>query len=690
MTIPFLDIFKKLSGRSQQTTTEAPDTQPSRPLPATPQKSAGERLSKTVMPNTVRSSSSDFLKAAGDSAPNVRAAAVRALPPTVALALQPKVERAISLPLSDMVERVPAGFLKPTESFDVSQTILLKASEIEKGMADGKPAVSLFSIYEQVPDIFDRNVRPDDATQIAVPHGKVLEQLRKMQVRDDQELETAVPQVDTPILKVTIEDTERFGTTLPVLTMSADPPVKVEAASAQAFSSAEPEAAVQEKVAAASAVSLATPPPKITPRPSAPDPVAPSRIPFKLPPKGAGGTATERVPASSSSSAPPSVPVSANPTRIPYKMTPPSDDLKPKLRLVPGVSADDMTTSGEPGGGVPSTAKISLGLRPLLQNIPSFQLHKPAESVPADVRVELPLSLVESQLASGRVSVPIKTFRDAVPEEHRNLLVIDAAESPVLLPLQEVLNNLSPDLLKMRNDQVTEEVAQSFETPFSIKAAEDARRFEAESAEGATDAPVEAVALQPEQEKTKEEKTEEKKPTPPEAKQEKSPDLPVVTAPKIEAEKKPAVAVEDKAAAPSTPPAHKISTEEKPKISGPNAAASVLPPIPAEAKKESRPATPAQSAIKPVAESKTETPAPAAAGEVKPTVPLKAKDEAQPIVRQSGGSLPIVRQSGGPVSTPAQPALKLAAGPKTETPTPAVRGQSGTSHSAGDKEERKP
>ncbi len=495
MTIPFLDLFKKLTDRVRPAQS-SPAPSASRAGTPPTAKAAGERLSKTVMPNTTRSTSSDFFKAAGDSAPNVRAAGARALPPTVALALQPNVERAISLELSDVIERVPVGFLKPAESFDTKQAILLKASEIEKGMADGKPAVSLFSIYEQVPDIFLRTVRPDDATQVSVPHAKVLDQLRKMQIRDDQETESTVPQVDTPILKVALEDTQRFGTKTPTTQTSAHPRVRVEPPTARAFSNAEPEVAVSEKLTPPPAgvpLNLTTPP-KVTPRPSSPDPVSPTRIPFKLPPKGADEPASERVPASSGSSVPPSVPVSTSATRIPFKMTPPSDDLKPKLRLVPGTTAAETAEKKAPASGAPAGAKISLGLRPVIQNMPSFQLHRTAESVAPEARIELPLGLVESQLATGRIAIPIKLFQEALPADHKELLVIDAAESPVLLPLQEVLKNLSPDLLKMRDDQVADEVAQGFETPFSIKAAEDAKRFtapaEGEEAPAVPTAPV--------------------------------------------------------------------------------------------------------------------------------------------------------------------------------------------------------
>lgn len=497
MTIPFRDIFKKWTDRFRPVQSSvAPAAQRSF-IPA-PSKAGGDRLSKTVMPNTTRSTSSDFFKAAGDSAPNVRAAGVRALPPTVALALQPKVERGIQLHLSDLIERVPVGFLKPAESFDVTQSILLKASEIEKGMADGKPAVSLFSVYEQVPDIFLRTVRPDDATQVSVPQDKVLDQLRKMQIRDDQETESDVPQVDTPILKVTIEDTRRFGTKLPPIQTSEHPRVKVEPATARTLSNAEPEVAVSEKPAHAPVgipLNLTTPP-KVTPHPSAPDPVSPTRIPFKLPLKGAGEPASEKVPASSGSSVPPSVPVPTSATRIPFKMTPPSDDLKPKLQIVPGVTAAETAEMKAPASAVPAGAKISLGLRPVMQNMPSFQLHRTAESVAPEARIELPLALVESQLSSGRIAIPIKLFQEALPTDYKELLVVDAVESPVLLPLQEVLKNLSPGLLKMRDDQVLDEVAEGFETPFSIKAAEDAKRFSEPPAEAETPAAPAAPALE--------------------------------------------------------------------------------------------------------------------------------------------------------------------------------------------------
>src|SRR4029077_4658406 len=112
MTIPFLDFFKKLTGRSATATEETP------PAPVTSarvvKKPASERLSKTVLPHATRSFSppDPFRSAAGatsarTSTPPLELGARKItasprkpqpghLPPALARALEPKLERAIS------------------------------------------------------------------------------------------------------------------------------------------------------------------------------------------------------------------------------------------------------------------------------------------------------------------------------------------------------------------------------------------------------------------------------------------------------------------------------------------------------------------------------------------------------------------------------------------------------------------
>ena len=52
-------------------------------------------------------------------------------------------------------------------------------------------------------------------------------------MRPDQVHDDTVPQLDTPFLKVTLEDTERFGTTMEPLQTSSLPPMRMEPATAE-------------------------------------------------------------------------------------------------------------------------------------------------------------------------------------------------------------------------------------------------------------------------------------------------------------------------------------------------------------------------------------------------------------------------------------------------------------------------
>ena len=496
MNISFLDLLKKAKERFLSATTQVP-TAPTRIVPV--EKPSGERLSKTVLPNTTRSLSPVDPFQAAASASGGRSPAIafhrtgagrRDLPPVVALAISPKVERAISLPLSDVLAQVPEGYVKSPEMFDASRAVLLKASELEKGMAKGQPTVSLASVYEQVPEIFLRSVPAEDATQLPLPFDKVMAQFAGARVRADQERDQSVPQVETPFLQVTIEDTAKFGTTMEPLQASAHPPVKVETASARSLAAAEPETAVREtshpharSTIPLSELGIETPPPQ---KPQTTGAGGPARIPFNLPPNGTGASASERVPASSG----PPVPTRSSkkaipPPPAPFKVKPPSDDLRPKLTLVPGIeptAEPEFTPPPRASRETKDERKVALALDVVLQNIPAFQLSGSSIDVPSDVRIEFPLSLVQPQLATGRIAIPPRTFQAALPLQYRELFVIDAADTPVLLPLQEVLKNLPTAALQMREDQVEAEAGEAFETPFSIKAKEDAERFKASAA----------------------------------------------------------------------------------------------------------------------------------------------------------------------------------------------------------------
>lgn len=522
MTIPFLQYFKR--GKEKA----APVAPPPPPPPI--EKPSSERFSKTVMPsaarqpapqmNVMQPTTREAVPAMGSmptpppGPPRIIAASptpprsvsfvpppVRTdLPPAVALAIEPKVERVISLALSDVVPQIPAGYAKPVQTFDATRRVLLKAADVERGMSNGRPTVALSSIYQQVPEIFLREIKPDDTMQIALPFGKVLDEFTKLQVRADQQRQASVPQVETPFLKVTMEDGERFGTPMAEPEAGEVPPVRLEPATAEAYAAAEPEAAAAAKQAAAPPPAIKMPAVSLnSPAPAAPP--APARIPFKLSPNGTDASATESVPAFVGGPSvpsekpvvpPPAVPAPAPvppptsvappaPARIPFSLKPAVDDAPPKPEPWLTAKAFGLEPDEPVVPAAKNETKIRLGLRTVLKSLPAFQLSGEPGDVPADVTMELAFSLVEPQLASGRVTVDPKVFAAGIPEVYRSIFNAESA-AVVSLPLQEVLKNLPAASLRMRDDQVEQEVGANFETPFSTKAKEDAERFKVASA----------------------------------------------------------------------------------------------------------------------------------------------------------------------------------------------------------------
>jgi len=512
MTIPFLDLFNKLAGRSASATMPpAAAAAPARVV----KKPAGERLSKTVLPHATRSFSppDPFRSAAGapsarTSTPPLELGAGRIttstakpkssqLPPALARALEPKLERAISLRIADFIDGVPAGYIKPFEILDAAARVSLKASEIEKGMPDKNPTISLPSLYQQVPEIFLRGVRPDDNTRVALPYEEVLEQFKSAHVREDQMRDPTVPQLDTPILKATIQDSERFGTKVEPLEASLLPPVPMKPATAESIAAAEPEATVQQATKSTSSghpvISLYSPELKPKSEPAGPNQTG-FKIPFDTSPNGTGASASERVPASAGPPVP--IPLPFTPELAKSAFHPPTE--KPvapptKTSAEPSVAKPEATSAS-----AKDKTPIALSLKVVLQNLPAFQLKGDVAAVSAEDRLALPLTLIETQLASGRVSISPDVFQAALPGKHRDLFQIDEAKTPVTLPLEEVLKNLPATILKLRDDQEGFALDTDFETPFLIKAKEDAQRFAADKApaQKISDKPTEEPAVE--------------------------------------------------------------------------------------------------------------------------------------------------------------------------------------------------
>jgi len=450
------------------------------------------------------------------------------------VSVEPRGERTLSLALSDVIAQIPQGYLKTSETFDRSRRVTLKAVDVEKGLATGRPSLPIAVLYQQMPEIFEHTVVPSDTTAVVLPVQRVIDELSQLRVREDQTTETISAQVETPFLKLMVEESAKFGTTVAPfettqLTLPAEPVTqsgivteiaRIEPVPPPVGAPSRPSGPDQLPPIARPPVAppIARPavPLAVTPQaqpvqsapaarvPLTPPPTIPSqrignepgrdgvtaRIPLvtaqpeKTLPIGTGGPAFPRVPASSGSPVPPAVsppaapppvtPPTAGPTRIPFQL--PEDAPRvplsePRPAAPKGVPLA-MTPSQPTGQQV-----VTLPLRPILQSLPPMQIAGDVESVPADAKISFQSSSIAPQLASGKVVIPPKDFHAALPEQYRGLFLPEAVEAPVQLSLPDVLANLPGDSLRIRDDQEVFTQDEIFETPFLAKAKEDAERF---------------------------------------------------------------------------------------------------------------------------------------------------------------------------------------------------------------------
>ena len=456
------------------------------PLPSVQDKPESDKLAKRVMPYAVRTMTPE------PSAPALAASAIATrrisvtrpsagappdLGPRVGVSVEPRGERTLSLALSDVIAEMPNGYLKPHESFDTSRRITLKAAEVEKGLAAGRPSISIAAIYQQAPEIFLHTVQPSDTAVVMLPAKKVIDELSHLRVREDQTAEPIMAQVETPFLKMMVEESAKFGTKLAPFTTTELPPLPEPVSSAPAAAESAPVAAIRPPPASrpiqpSPAMKLPVQPPPAARPPAQPPPVAPAtsrtippprveteptrdgsmaRITFVPPsapaenkpekslPIGTGGPAFPRVPASSGPPVPPAAPPAAAPTRIPFQMPPSA--VPPKVAAQTPAPAPPTTSAPvqETPKVVPVAATsveptqepmVVLPLCPILASLPPMQIAGDVASVPADAKISFRIALIAPQLATGKVTIPPKDFHAALPEQYRGLFLPDVGGSP--------------------------------------------------------------------------------------------------------------------------------------------------------------------------------------------------------------------------------------------------------------------
>jgi hypothetical protein len=173
----------------------------------------------------------------------------------------------------------------------------------------------------------------------------------------------------------------------------------------------------------------------------------------------------------------------------------PPKELLGEKQPVPGPEKPDEAPLGgaaRNGSEVPKTVRVALG--PIIKNLPS-ELQPSEPSLLANkpgASIELPLELVNSQLANGRVAIPYSTLLKSLPEEVKSHFPKADTAAEVVIPIKGILEDYPQDLLRPRADQEAEEVLPPISTPFAGPAKEDTERLadmpdQAEAEKVATD-----------------------------------------------------------------------------------------------------------------------------------------------------------------------------------------------------------
>src|SRR5215469_6304645 len=185
-----------------------------------------------------------------------------------------------------------------------------------------------------------------------------------------------------------------------------------------------------------------------------------------------------------------------DPAKVPGLLPPlPAEQLVSETQPVPGPEKPAKAPLGgatRNGSEVPKTVRVALG--PIIKNLPSeLQPSDPnALANKPGATIELPLELINSQLASGRVTIPFSTLLKSLPEAVRRQFPQADTAAEVAVPVKEILQDYPQDLLRPRADQEPEEALPAIATPFTGAAKEDTERFahapeEAEPEQMATD-----------------------------------------------------------------------------------------------------------------------------------------------------------------------------------------------------------
>jgi hypothetical protein len=125
-----------------------------------------------------------------------------------------------------------------------------------------------------------------------------------------------------------------------------------------------------------------------------------------------------------------------------------------------------------------SEKEITIRLESVLSDFPP-ELETPSirALIGTQAEIALPLGLIQSQLAHGRVIVPAEIFCRSLPSDLKPYFATIDSAAEIPIPLKEIFSQIPAEAIKLREDQETDGPEETIPSPFTAHAEEDAKRF---------------------------------------------------------------------------------------------------------------------------------------------------------------------------------------------------------------------
>lgn len=391
-------------------------------------------------------------------------------------AAAPAAKQEIMLHVGDVLGRIPPHYLKPGPH-DARQELRFKIEDLSEKIARGRASIALSKLVELCPEIFRDTLDLSNDVEIQLPLQKLVEQVGNFVPEPAPESELApesapaqgsvrngsrapekreepspspLPAAPAPSVAPVPPERESAKTEVepkaavpvPDAELRKDPAVlktSVAPESSAALNAKdggpESEPATKEESAVVTKPQSAS---ESEPATSSAKPTTSDETPVKTPPVECGAAILEPA-----KSAAPVEPVKLAKPAAPATPNEPVQNQAQQQPAPPAASETAGTAPIEASVDGAENPTISLGLVPIFRLLPG-SVTGSAPAPETDDRIELPLRLVEPQIATGHVEVPLEEFLKALPEKLRDGMV-RVPDFGVWIPLDEVFQNLPTD-----------------------------------------------------------------------------------------------------------------------------------------------------------------------------------------------------------------------------------------------------